>query len=177
MHVHVRGLGVGLIGGAVGLVAMELAHRLIRPLVKQRASKPTDVFLTERTMSPLGPQYEPGESSTAALARIGYQKLAGRRPSPRTQQALSWAVHIGYGLAVAALYGAIRGGRERASVRDGLAFGAALWLVGDELVVPLLGLADKPTAYSPSYHLQSLAAHVGFGVATAGTTRYLEARS
>jgi len=37
------GLGFGLVGGALGLVAMDLLRR---------APRPTDVFLTERSMSP-----------------------------------------------------------------------------------------------------------------------------
>lgn len=126
-------------------------------------------------MSPLGPQHEADETATDALARIAYQKLVGHRPSRAVQNKLSWAVHIGYGLTAAALYGAIRHGHARSALRDGLAFGAGLWLVGDELAVPLLGLADKPTAYHPTVHLQALVAHLGYGVATAGTTRLLAA--
>jgi hypothetical protein len=171
---HGRSIAHGLIAGAVGLAAMELAGRLLRPLVKARAPRPTDVFLTERSISPLGPRHERGEDATAALARHAYQKLAGRTPPAATKRRLSWAVHIGYGLLVAALYVAARGGRPRHPVRDGLVFGAGLWLVGDELAVPLLGLADKPTAYHPTQHLQALARHLGFGVATAEATRFLE---
>lgn len=160
----------------MGLVAMQLAQTLAKPLVKQREPKPTDVFLTERSMSPLGPQHHPDESATDALGRIAYQKLAGHPPSPRTKKKLSWGVHIGYGLLVASLYGLVRGGRTHHALRDGLLFGSGLWLLGDELAVPLLGLGDKPTAYHPTLHLQTLLAHLGFGAATAGATQLLEAR-
>jgi hypothetical protein len=169
-----RGLGTGLIAGAVGLVAMELVQRLARPLVRERAPKPTDIFLSERTMSPLGPQHLPGEGSTAAVGRIAYEKLVGKPPPRRIKSALSWGVHIGYGLGVAALYVALRRGRDRDPLRDGVAFGAALWLFGDELAVPLLGLTDKPTMYSASQHARSLAGHLGFGIATAQAARRLE---
>lgn len=161
----------------MGLVAMQLAQTLSKPLVRQREPKPTDVFLTERTISPLGPQHHPDESATDALGRIAYQKLVGRQPSPRMKNRLSWGVHIGYGLFVASLYGLTRGGRTRRPLRDGLLFGAGLWLFGEELAVPLLGLGDKPTAYHPTLHLQTLLAHLGFGLATAGATQLVEARS
>lgn len=172
-------LAMGLAGGAAGLVAMQLVQRVTRPLVKPRPHKPTDVFETERSMSPLGTHHHPDESATDAIARLGYTKIAGQEPSPKLKKALSWGVHIGYGLAVASLWGLARGTRSRRTrvrhiVRDGLVFGAALWLAGDELAVPLLGLADKPTAYSPSSHVQALAAHLGYGVATTAATRYLE---
>lgn len=158
----------------MGLAAMELVRRATRPLMKDRSPAPMDVFPTTRSMSLVGPQHEPGESATAALGRIAYHKLTGRAPSAETKSKLSWLVHIGYGLLVASGYGALRARGHHDAFRDGVVFGAGLWLLGDELAVPLLGLADKPTAYHPTRHAQSLAQHLGFGVATAATTHFLE---
>ena len=171
MHRIRRGIGIGFVGGIVGLAAMELVRRLTAPLTK-RAREPTEVFVRARSMSLIGPHHEPGESATAALGRLGYHKLVGEPPSKATKAKLSWAVHIGYGLLVASAYGAIRGDTHGHAIRDGIAFGAALWLFGDELAVPLLGLSDKPTLYHPTQHAQSFAQHLGFGIATA---RALEA--
>jgi hypothetical protein len=179
MHDRIEGLKHGLLAGAAGLGAMQLAHRVTRPLVQQRAPRATDVFATERAMSPLGPQHLPDETPTAALARIAYQRVAHRPPPDRLKPALSWAVHVGYGLLVAALYGALRApGRRRRStargaVASGAVFGLGLWLIGDELAVPLLGLADKPSAYHPTRHAQALVEHLAYGVAAATTARAL----
>jgi hypothetical protein len=170
-------LGYGLLGGAAGLLAMELVKRVAAPLVKDRARRPTGGDPTDRdSMSVVGRQHRPDESATDALGRIAYENLVGRAPSPRTRRTLSWAVHIGYGLFVASLYGAVRGGRDRGVTRSaisGALFGAGLWLLGDELMVPMLGMSDKPARYPVSSHLQSLAQHIGFGVATAAATRAL----
>jgi hypothetical protein len=167
-------LGYGLLGGAAGLLAMELVKRVTAPLVKARAPRPTDEELTARTSrSAVGRHHGPEESATEALGRMFYENLVGRAPSPGAQHKLSWAVHIGYGLLVASLYGAVRGGRDRGVARcviSGALFGAGLWLIGDELVVPLVGLSDKPATYPVTSHLQSLAQHLGFGVATAAAT-------
>ncbi|HEX8113993.1 MAG TPA: hypothetical protein VF516_39950, partial [Kofleriaceae bacterium] len=169
-----RKLGYGLLGGAAGLLAMELVKRATAPLVRRRAPRPTGEELTARTsMSVLGRHHGPEESATDAFGRILYENVYGRSPSPETRRKLSWAVHIGYGLVVASLYGAVRGGRDHGvarSVISGALFGAGLWLLGDELVLPLLGLSDKPTTYPVTSHLQSLAQHLGFGVATAAAT-------
>jgi uncharacterized membrane protein YagU involved in acid resistance len=168
-------IGLGLLGGLAGLVAMELIKRATAPLAK-RAPERTDDSLTGRSMSPLGPQHQPNESPTDAVGRIGYEKLAGDAPSRATKSKLSWAVHVGYGLLVAGLYNAIRGGRSRPLLRtigEGAAYGAGLWLLGDELAVPLLGLSDKPSTQPRAKHLQSLAQHLGFGVVTAATTHAL----
>jgi hypothetical protein len=171
-------IGFGLLGGIAGLLAMELIKRATAPLT-ERAPKPSDAPLTARTMSPLGPQHTPEEGATDAIGRLGYEKLTGHEPSRKTKSRLSWAVHLGYGLLVAGLYGAARGNARRrnhpalAAVGEGALYGAGLWLLGDELAVPLLGLSDKPTAYPPANHVQSLAQHLGFGVATVATTRAL----
>jgi len=167
-------LGLGVIGGLAGLAVMNLVRLGTAPLVKPRAPRPTDVFLTERTISPIGPHHRSGEPAAEALGRLAYEKLIGGEPSRRVQRALAWAVQLGYGLLAAAAYGLVRSRRTRRPVRDGAWFGAGLWLVGEEIAAPLLGLTDKPTAYHPTYHLQSLAQHLGFGIATAATTHALE---
>lgn len=169
-------LGYALLGGAAGLLAMELVKRASAPLVNRRAPRPAGEEPAARSISVIGAHHRPEESATDALGRIVYQTVAGRAPSPATQRKLSWAVHIGYGLAVASLYGVVRGGRDRGVARAvlrGALFGAGLWLLGDELVVPLLGLSDRPTSYPVTSHLQSLAQHLGFGIATAATTGVL----
>src|SRR5262249_29660022 len=126
-------LGYGVLGGAAGLLAMELVKRVTAPLVRRRAPRPTGEDLTARAwMSVIGRHHGPDESATDALGRILYENLAGRTPSPATKRKLSWAVHIGYGLLVASFYGAIRGGRDRGvagAVTSGALFGAGLWLL------------------------------------------------
>lgn len=179
MQVRIEGLKHGLLAGAAGLFAMQLAHWVTRPLVRRRAPRPTDVFATERAMSPWGLRHLPDETATAAVARIAYQRVAHRPPPAGLKSALAGAVHVGYGLVVAALYGALRtpGGRRgrtpRGAIASGAALGVGLWVVGDELVAPLLGLADKPTAYHPSQHAQGLIEHVAYGVAAATAARAL----
>ena len=43
----------------------------------------------------------------------------------------------------------------------------AVWAAADELVVPLLGLADRPTVVHATRHAPALIGHLGYGVATA----------
>lgn len=122
-------------------------------------------------MSPIGTHHHADESGTTAIGRILYETLFGRAPSAKTLNRLSWAVHITYGLSVGALFAAFR--PDPRPLRDGALYGAALWLFGDELAVPLLGLSDKPTAYHPARHAHSLAQHLGYGLALAAATRVL----
>jgi hypothetical protein len=169
-------LGIGELAGIAGLVAMTTTQRLLKPLVKKRAAQPTDVFASERTMSPIGSHHGTNESATDAVGRMAYEQVVGDEPDEGQKRALSWAVHIGYGLAVAGLYGVLEGRKRhslRHAIRTGALFGIGLWALGDELAVPLLGLADKPTQYHPTRHAQSLAAHLGFGIATATVTNVI----
>jgi hypothetical protein len=154
---------------------MRLAQRLVAPIVKRRAPQPLDVFATERSISLIGPHHNLDEAANEALARIAYKAVLRREPSGRAKQRLAWVLHAGYGLLAAAVYGALHRPAHTTGrvVRSGAVFGTALWLLGDELAVPLLGLADKPGAYHPTRHLQALVAHLGYGVATAATTQAL----
>jgi hypothetical protein len=172
MNQRLEGLLCGLAGGAAGMIAMQLTQTVTSPLVRPRKPRPKDVFQTERSISLIGPQHREGEGATEAVARIGYRAVRRREPSPVLKRRLGYALHVGYGLLMAAGYGALR---QRRAPRDDLAagalFGFGLWALGDELAVPLFGLADKPTQYHPTYHLQMLAAHIGYGVATASATQ------
>lgn len=182
---------LGAAGGIVGMGAMTVvmqagskaqkrAHK-IRVRVRERrglegeppskngAHKP-------RSMSLVGVQHRPDESATAALGRNLYSAVTrGKEPSGKMKHRLSQGVHWVYGLTVAGLYGAARtrARRDRPDISGGLIFGLGLWAVGDELLVPLLGLSDAPTEFPASFHAQALAGHLAFGAATAAAAHLL----
>lgn len=167
----------GLLGGALGLLAMGAVMSQTRKLVPDdphRELPPGE----SPSWSLIGEHHEPDESATAAIGRLAYGRLTGQRPSPKRKQQLSNAVHWGYGLGVGLIYGLIRGRNRRASVDvlSGPAYGLGLWLFGDMLAVPLLGLADKPARFVPGMHLHALAGHLAYGLATAAGTRYASER-
>jgi putative membrane protein len=55
----------------------------------------------------------------------------------------------------------------------GLPFGAAFWLLADEVSVPLLGLSKGPTEYPVSTHVYALASHLVYGVTAEMSRRAL----
>jgi hypothetical protein len=57
----------------------------------------------------------------------------------------------------------------------GLGFGAALWLVGDEIALPSLGFARRPGALSTWMRLYAFASHLVYGTATDAVRRLLAA--
>lgn len=182
---------LGLAGGVAGLAAMKYAMKLsskvgleakrepARPRAPSRryeaalgGEKP-DEARPRRTMSLVGTRHEPNEQAPAALGRMIYEKVRGRRPDDETRAKLGAGVHVGYGLLVAAGYGQVRAGHRGFDLLGGLAFAIGLFLLGDELAVPLLGLSDAPTEMPLREHGRYLAAHVAYGVATAAATQGL----
>jgi len=159
----------GAAGGAAGTFAMDSYMRAMKKALPDgKHSKPK-----EHLISLIGRKHEKGESSTAALGRMLYEAATGERPSERTRKTLSKAVHWGYGVDLGGLYGVVRGRKRKLDVLGGLIYGAGLWVLGDEIAVPLIGLAEGPKAYPTKIHAESLGAHLVYGVATAVATQLL----
>lgn len=153
---------VGAAGGVAGLAAMRLAMKASSRAIERVAPPSTRAG---------------GNSEQAVTEKIGgtiYRILAGHPPSEVTTERLGTAVHWSFGVAMAAGYGLVRGGPRRGiDAFGGLAFGKLLWLVGDELAVPLLGLAKAPWKYPLRAHVTPLFGHLAYGLATAAATQTL----
>jgi len=53
-----------------------------------------------------------------------------------------------------------------------VAFGAAVWMLADEVALPLLDLTPPPEAIPLSIHLYALTAHLVYGLATRRMLRF-----
>ncbi len=168
---------LGVAGGAAGTAAMNLYMTGMNSLHK-KAGGGGDGAAQEQPkqhdISLVGRQHQPGESAPAALARLGYRKVTGREPDEQTKNKLSNLVHWGYGIDMGTTYALLRGPQRRLDWAGGLVYGAALWLLGDEVAVPLLGLAEGPKGYPKALHAETFGAHLVYGVTTAVTTQLLE---
>ncbi|MBX5480816.1 MAG: hypothetical protein IRZ16_03040 [Myxococcaceae bacterium] len=81
------------------------------------------------------------------------------------------AVHYGYGALWGMAFALLSRGARRLPFAAGLALGASLWLLGDEIAVPALRLASGPKKYPVSSHLKALAAHLAYGAGVEGSLR------
>jgi hypothetical protein len=107
--------------------------------------------------------------STVRAAEAAARTLGTTLSRPRAQALGGKAVHYGYGVAWGAAFALVARAlapRRRPPVATGLAFGALLWVLSDEVLVPLLGFSRGPARYPPSSHLKGLAAHLVYGLAT-----------
>jgi len=100
-----------------------------------------------------------------AAERISKGVLHRRLPRDRKKQAGA-AVHYAYGALAGGLYGALAERSKPVRKLAGILYGAVLWLLGDEVAVPLLRLSKAPTEYPVSNHAMALASHVVYGATT-----------
>lgn len=97
--------------------------------------------------------------------------LKGLPLSPEERAAhgtvLQWVVGIGAGM----LYATFREHVPGRGTSRGLVFGVAFWLVVDETLTPMAGLAPGPAAFPWQTHARGFAGHLVFGVAADTTLR------
>ena len=175
-----KNLLLGAAGAVVGVCAMDAYFKLLKRRSSRSGDNAGEEARSEESRHALddisiaGIKKREKEPATATLGRLGYHAVKGRDPDRETSRRLSTAIHWAYGVAVGGLYGLLRGDdRAALDIPAGLGYGAALWLIGDEVMVPVLGLSEGPTAHAPADHLKALGAHLVYGVATSATTQAL----
>ncbi len=179
-----KALLIGLIGGAVGMLAARYYADQIMPLVFAETNEtPGTALATSPLTSPepnaleaLGPQldrqYELGKSASAAVGRIAYQQLNGERPAESQRAMLAMAAQLAAGLAAGAAYGGSRTSTQNHDFAAGTFYEIRLWLA-DELFIPRLGLRAQPSAFPLRRHLQRLTIYEVYSFTTANVTRFI----
>lgn len=106
------------------------------------------------------------EDATVKTAELISRDVFGHELSDKEKQIAGPVVHYGYGAVIGSIYGGLAELVPVTGAGFGLPFGAALWLLGDEVAVPALGLAKPPTEYPPEVHADALSAHFMYGMTT-----------
>lgn len=160
----------GALGGIAGTWAMSEAQRAWTNAVD---GKPPDSAAGKHDARDWQERSE-GQNSNEIAAQLLATRIAGLRLD-RAELAVAAALtHYTFGAAMGALYGAYRERRRQAT---GIGFGLTVWLLADEIAMPLLGLSDSTLRRPLEKHLQSIAAHIVFGMATEGACESLERRT
>ena len=110
------------------------------------------------------------DDATVKAAKAISEGVFGHELQQSEKKPAGAVVHYAFGTASGALYGALAEVAPQVTTAIGIPFGAAFWLLADEVSVPLLGLSKGPTAYPLSTHAYSLASHLVYG-ATAELSR------
>src|SRR4051812_42063617 len=109
------------------------------------------------------------ERAVEQLAGFG-----GKRLNRRERKVYGWKFHQAFGLLGGLQYVAMRRRNPRIGAGMGLLFGAAFFLLADELMMPLLRWSPGPRAFSWKVHARGAAAHVAYGVAAETAARLLD---
>jgi hypothetical protein len=121
--------------------------------------------LPER-LRPAAPNQDPGRFIVDKMAE------QSQRPVPeKTRKVAARSLHLAYGMGFGALLGLLRAGRRGrlgigGALASGAALGAVVWAAGYLGWLPALGLV-RPVREQGLHTVSSLAAHLGYGVATA----------
>jgi len=163
-----RGALAGLIGGAAGLLAMTGYWAMVEGITGKDPRKEAQKQ-AKAAGRPL-----PEESSTAKGGRLVYETLTGSKPDETMANYLSWAFDWSYTLGMSAAYGVVRRYVPQARIGFGTGFGTAVWILGDEIGVWLLGLAAAPARYPADVHAHSAAGHAVYGATLEGVAAGVE---
>jgi len=162
-----RGMAAGLLAGAAASWAMN-QFQAMRPTRQCKGTREFSGGESSARDRPSSQKHEGGddENATVKTAVAISRNLFQHELTDREKQIAGPLVHYGFGALVGALYGGLAELLPFARAGLGLPFGFALWLLGDEIAVPALGLAERPTEYPPEVHADALAAHFMYGITT-----------
>lgn len=155
-------VGRGLLAGAAGTAAMTLAQTRLIP--HRLLTKLPSGYEPREPRFPDEPESE-DEAATEVMARRLVEGVAHRPLRGKRKTWAGYLVHYGTGAAFGALYGLLA--PRRTKLRHGLLFGTAVWMLNDNIVLPLLRIADWPRHYPIGPHLGALVAHLVYGGGTA----------
>jgi len=147
MNKNVIGISAGAVGGVVGAWLM---RQLMAVWHRNWGASPRD--------GAFGLDEEADIRSVEMLA----MKLCNKPVSRVEAQRVAAALHYAYGVGAGAFYGWAANRIPAVRTGFGTAYGAALWLVGDELAISASGVSN-PKQKSAASHLAALSAHLAFG--------------
>jgi uncharacterized membrane protein YagU involved in acid resistance len=156
-------MAVGAMGGLLGAwvmnqfqAGMECAEKSVR---KHSERGWGDRFRKEEEPATL--KVAEKVSETAFEHRLNSQEKKIAEP----------VVHYAFGALVGAIYGGLAEVAPKTTFLAGMGYGAAVWLLADEIAVPAAGLSQSPRKTPWPKHLEALGAHLVYGLTTEGTRR------
>ncbi len=168
-----KGLAAGLIGGLVASAVMNQFQALWSKLMEGEERSHGAQSLQQgaprdgvgRELEEEGAEQEE-DDATERLAQAVAVKVFDRELTESEKEAAGTAFHYAMGATSGALYGAIAEALPEATAGLGLPFGAAVWVIADEGIIPATGLSKSPTEYPLSVHAYALASHLVYGLTT-----------
>lgn len=165
-----KGLVAGLAGGLVASWTMN-QFQAAWTRIQEGSEKPHGAQSMQPSEGSQGEQdAKEQDDATVKVAKVVSKEVLGHELQESEKKPAGAAVHYAFGTVTGGLYGALAEVTPQVTTGAGVPFGAAFWLLADEISVPLLGLSKGPTGYPVSTHAYALASHLVYG-ATAELSR------
>jgi putative membrane protein len=170
-----KGILAGALAGLVGGLVMNQFQNLWSKLSEddtrsEHAHPPRQNVAPHNLHGEKQSQEEEAPATVKAADRIS-QGLFDHRLTKSERRIAGPIMHYAFAVNTGMVYGALAELTPLTTMGFGLPFGAAVWAVADEAVVPALGLSKPPTEYPLSNHLYSLASHFVYGASTEAARR------
>jgi uncharacterized membrane protein YagU involved in acid resistance len=105
-----------------------------------------------------------GETAATKAADAASETVSGKPVMKSVREKADTVIHYLTGAAMGGFYG-LAGGAAPFLLRGrGSLFGISAWLLADEVAVPLLGFAPRPSRTKPADHILGIASHLVFGL-------------
>ncbi len=151
----VSDVGSGLIGGYAGTKVMEPVSMKLYELESEEDRRKED-------------EARPGPPYVIA-ARKTTEALGMELSDEQLEKVATYVFHYGLGMSWGPPYAFLRRWTNLNPVSAGLLTGAAMSLLVDEGMTPLLGFSAPNRDYPLATHLRGFAAHLAFGLGVAAT--------
>lgn len=168
-----KGLAAGVVGGLVASAVMNQFQALLSRLIEgEERSHGAQSLQQGSPQKGIGRELQEEGKDDAEddaperLANAISVAVFNHELTEREKDVAGVAFHYAMGASSGALYGALAEIVPEARAGVGVPFGAAVWLIADEGIVPAAGLSKTPTEYPLFIHAYSFASHLVFGLTT-----------
>jgi len=152
-----KGLASGIVAGLVASYVMNQFQSGLKALLAD--SK-------QAKSSNEGENSGDKEPATVKAAEAISEGVADHELTKSEKKVAGPAMHYAMGATSGAIYGIAAELQSAVTFGAGAPFGAAVWLLADEVAVPSLHLSGPPWESPVSTHVQGLAAHFVYGLTT-----------
>jgi putative membrane protein len=173
-----RDAAIGFVAGLAASFAMDMFALLVRAGNHGREAAGAAPGADRNGRGAQPPQAK-GNAADDAAVRSGsavYQAVTGHSPPREMKPWLGSAAHYLFGASAGAVYGVLA--PRSASIRGGFGtvYGSMVWAIGDEGIVPALGLSRGPRQLPTGVQLYSLAGHWVYGATLESVRRAVAVR-
>ncbi len=145
-------LAVGAIAGIIGGFALAGAAQSLYSLTSRKK-------IAEETL------IEPKDPFIVLAKK--FEKLRGKNLNDRQKKIFEQGAATALSVTAGVSYALLASKWKLSWSMGGAVFGGLFWALGDEGILPVLGLSGDNTKYPLEAHARGLAAHVVFGIVTA----------